>query len=53
MLQYHWRVMKNNRFAGYVLAISCWEAERKAAEYYGKNIWVERLLYGSVSFPKV
>ncbi len=43
MNEYVWRVMKDNRFAGYVLAMSSWDAERKATEYYGKNIWVERL----------
>jgi hypothetical protein len=42
MSEYTWRVMKNSRFAGYVLAASQWDAQRKAEEYYGKNVWVER-----------
>jgi predicted phosphatase len=49
MNEYVWRVMKNNRFAGYVLAMSSWDAERKATEYYGKNVWVERILHKSAS----
>lgn len=49
MNEYVWRVMKNNRFAGYVLAMSSWDALRKAEESYGKNIWVERILQKSAS----
>lgn len=51
MSEYTWRVMKNNRFAGYVLAVSEWEALRKANDYYGSYVWVERLVYSPVS-PK-
>lgn len=43
MIEYTWRVMKNNRFAGYVLAMSIYDAQRKAEEFYGKGIWVERI----------
>lgn len=49
MTEYTWRVMKDNRFAGYVLAMSVYEAQRKAVEYYGKNVWVERILQKSAS----
>jgi hypothetical protein len=44
MSEYTWRVMRNNRFAGYVLAMSQWDALRKAEEYYGKHVWVEKIL---------
>jgi hypothetical protein len=43
MIEYSWRVVKNNRFAGYVVAMSQWDALRKAEESYGKNVWVERI----------
>ena len=49
MTEYIWRVMRDNRFAGYVVAMSQWDAERKAVEFYGKNIWVERLFKSMVS----
>jgi hypothetical protein len=42
MNKYFWRVVKDNRFLGYVVAMSQWDAEKKAVEFYGKNIWVER-----------
>lgn len=43
IIEYTWRVMRNNHFAGYVLASSEWEAQRKAVEYYGNYVWVERI----------
>ena len=49
MSEYLWRVMKGNRFAGYVLAMSTLDALRKAREYYGENVWVERILKKVVS----
>ena len=49
MTEYTWRVMKDNRFAGYVVAASQLDALRKAEEYYGKNVWVERILNKAVS----
>ena len=49
MIEYTWRVMRNNRFVGYVLSMSQWDALRKAEEYYGKNVWVERILHQRVS----
>jgi hypothetical protein len=49
MTEYVWRVMRDNRFAGYVVAMSQWDAERKAVEFYGRNVWVERLFKSMVS----
>ena len=49
MIEYSWRVVQDNRFAGYVVAMSQWDALRKAEEYYGKNIWVERILTAAAS----
>jgi hypothetical protein len=49
MTEYTWRVVKDNRFAGYVLAMSMYEAQRKAEEFYGKGVWVERILRKSLS----
>jgi hypothetical protein len=49
MIEYTWRVVKNNRFVGYVLAFSETEAIRKANDKFGSNIWVERLLMSRVS----
>lgn len=40
---YSWRVVKNNRFVGYVVAMSEADALRKAAEKFGKLVWVERM----------
>lgn len=42
--RYTWRVVQNNRFVGYVMALSEWDALKKAGEKYGKNIWVERMV---------
>ena len=53
MIEYTWRVMKDNRFAGYVLAMSMYDAQRKAEEFYGKGTWVERIREARVSQPKV
>lgn len=41
---YSWRVVKNNRFVGYVVAMSEADALRKAAEKFGKLVWVERVV---------
>jgi hypothetical protein len=44
MHEYTWRVWKNNRFAGYVVANSEWQAIRAAEEKFGKYyILVERI----------
>ena len=41
---YSWRVFSNNRFAGYVTALSEFDAIRKAQDKFGKNIWIERVI---------
>jgi hypothetical protein len=41
---YSWRVFSNNRFAGYVNAMSEIDAMRKAQEKFGKYIWIERVV---------
>lgn len=41
---YSWRVVKNNRFVGYVVAMSETAALRKAVEKFGQLVWVERLV---------
>jgi len=41
---YSWRVFSNNRFAGYVTALSEFDAMRKAQDKFGKNIWIERVI---------
>lgn len=40
---YSWQVWKNNRLVGYVLAVSEWEAYRKATDKYGNNLYVYRM----------
>lgn len=40
---YSWRVFSNNRFAGYVVAMSESDALRRAQEKFGKYIWIERI----------
>lgn len=40
---YSWRVFKNNRFVGYVVSFSQYDAYRKAKDKYGENVWLERL----------
>lgn len=39
-----WRVWQNNRIAGYVTAVSEYEAYSKAVTKYGSYVWVERML---------
>ncbi len=39
-----WRVFKNNRFIGYVVSFSQYDAYRKAKEKYGEYIWIERVI---------
>jgi len=41
---YSWRVFSNNRFAGYVIAFSEYDAYRKAQEKFGQYIWIERVI---------
>lgn len=41
---YSWRVFSNNRFAGYVTALSEFDAMRKAKDKFGNNIWIERVI---------
>lgn len=43
MIQYTWRVVQNNRFVGYVVAISEYDAIRKATKKFGERLWVERI----------
>ena len=43
-LMYTWRVVKNNRFAGYVVAPSEIGALIQAKVKFGDDIWVERAL---------
>jgi hypothetical protein len=38
-----WRVFQHNRFVGYVVAMSEYDALRKAQEKYGDYILVERI----------
>jgi hypothetical protein len=45
---FSWRVFKNNRFAGYVVAMSETDAMRKATEKFGRYVWVERIIYSQV-----
>jgi hypothetical protein len=45
--EYVWRVIKNNRFAGYVTSMSMFDAQKKATDFYGKEVWVERITYNS------
>lgn len=40
---YSWRVFANNRFAGYVIALSERDAMKKANEKYGSYVWIERM----------
>ena len=40
---FSWRVFHNNRFVGYVVAMSGTDAYRKAQDKYGKYVWVERV----------
>lgn len=40
---YSWRVVKNNRFVGYVVAMSETDALRKAFEKFGSLVWVEKI----------
>jgi len=43
VVMYSWQVWKNNRLVGYVLAVSEWEAYRKATDKYGNNLYVYRM----------
>jgi hypothetical protein len=40
---YTWRVFSNNRFAGYVIALSEFDAMKKAQDKFGLYIWIERI----------
>ena len=41
---YSWRVFQNNRFIGYVVALSETDAYRRAQDKYGSYIWIERIV---------
>ena len=41
---YSWRVFQNNRFVGYVVALSEYDALRKAQDKYGYYIWIEKMI---------
>lgn len=41
---YTWRVFANNKFAGYIVAMSETDAIRRAKEKFGKYIWIERVV---------
>jgi hypothetical protein len=41
---YSWRVFQNNRFVGYIVALSETDAMRKAQDKYGRYIWIERMV---------
>lgn len=47
IIEYVWRVVKNNKFAGYVTSPSMIEAEKRAVDFYGKEVWVERVVNSS------
>jgi hypothetical protein len=47
IIEYVWRVIKNNKFAGYVVSSSMIDAERRAVDFYGKEVWVERVANNS------
>ena len=38
-----WRVFKDNRFIGYVVAFSQYDAYNKARDKYGENVRLERI----------
>lgn len=40
---FSWRVFHNNRFVGYIVAMSGTDAYKKAQDKYGKYVWVERV----------
>jgi len=40
---YTWRVFANNKFAGYIVALSEFDAMKKAQAKYGDYIWIERV----------
>ncbi len=39
-----WRVFQNNRFVGYVVAFSQYDAYAKARDKYGDYIWLEKVM---------
>lgn len=41
---YTWRIFSNNKFIGYVVAMSEFDAMKKAQNKYGKNIWIEKVM---------
>ena len=40
---YTWRVFSHNKFAGYVVASSEFDAMKKAHAKYGNYVWIERV----------
>ena len=49
ILTYTWRVIKNNRWVGYVVSPSERDALRQATTKFGSHVWVERLRVGCLS----
>jgi hypothetical protein len=47
IIEYVWRVIKHNKFAGYVTSSSMIDAQRRAVDFYGKEVWVERVVNNS------
>lgn len=41
---FSWRVFQNNRFVGYVVAFSQYDAYNKARDKYGDYIWLEKVI---------
>lgn len=41
---YSWRVFQNNRFVGYIVALSETDAYRRAQDKYGSYIWIEKMV---------
>lgn len=41
---FSWRVFQNNRFVGYVVAFSQYDAYNKARDKYGDNVRLEKII---------
>ncbi len=41
---YSWRVFQNNRFVGYIVALSETDAYSRAQDKYGSYIWIEKMV---------
>jgi hypothetical protein len=44
MIEQLWRVWKHNKFVGYVVSPSEWEATKMAQKKFGSFVFVERLI---------